>query len=339
MTTQRPIFRLLYEGTDITSDLRDLTTSIVFVDKLEGEADTLRIDTQNVDLRWLDAWLVGEGDAVQLELGYENEPLLGPITFEVDEPKWSGPPDTFSLNGIAVPPTKSLRQRNSQAYEGISLQGIAATIASKHGLELVGDIPDIVFKRISQVEQTDLEFLRDLAAQYGVIFKIESTSRLVFYQESSLETADPILTLNRNQLSRYRIRRSAAETYKAATVSYQDSETGQFIEVTVDLSGAQIAPPEDGEGEIAAEDILKIRTRTESLAQAEIKAREALRRANSQRVLLSLELMGDPLLAAGVVVELSGFARFSGKYLVEKVIHRLNRSRGYVSLVNARKVS
>lgn len=342
MTTRVPTFRLAYEGIDITADLRELATNIVLVDKLEGEADTARIDLTNKDLRWMDSWLPGAGDSVSLELGYaNNEALLGPIAFEIDQLQFIGPPDILRLGAIALPPSKSLRQRNSQAYEEITLTEIAQTIASKHNLELVGSesIPAISFNRITQTEQTDSEFLRDLAAQYGAIFKIESTGRLVFFAESDLEAANPILTLGRGDLSRFRIKRQADKTYKAATVSYQDSESGQFIEITVDLAGAQIESSDDGEGEIAVEDILRIRTRTESLAQAEIKAREALRRANSHRVQLGLELIGEPLLAAGVVVELSGFARFSGKYLVEKVIHRINRSRGYVSLVNARKVS
>lgn len=338
MTTLRPQFRLTYEGVDITADIRDIVLSVQFVDKLEGESDTLKVSTQNIDLRWLDAWLPGEGDTVQLEIGYEGEALLGPITFEVNMPSWQGPPDTFTLQGTSIPISKSLRQRNSQAYERTTLQTIAQTIASKHGLTVVGDIPAISFKRVTQKEQTDLEFLRDLAKEYGTVFKIESTNRLVFYQESSLEAQEPVQTIQRSQVSKYGIRRRAAGTYKAATVSYQDSESGDFIEVTIDTAGANITPSEDEEGTIASDDILKVRTRCEDRAQAEIKAKEALRRANSQRVELDLELMGDPLLSSGTVMALSGFARFDGNYLINEVTHTINRNRGYVNLLKARKV-
>lgn len=299
MPSRVPTFRLIYEGVDVTADLQEMATTIVLVDKLESESDVARIDLTNNDLRWMDAWLPGEGDTIQLEMGYELGLFLGPISFQVDQLQFVGPPDILRLGAIALPPTKSLKQRNSQAYESVTLREIAQTIASKHNLELVGSesIPTINFRRITQTEQTDAEFLRDLAAQFGVIFKIESTGRLVFYQESDLESADPILTLDTSDLSRYRIKRQADGTYRAAQISYLDSESGDFIEVTLDLAGAQIEPSEDGEGAIAVEDILRIRTRTENLAQAQIKAREALRRANSQRVQLGPGADGKP--AAG----------------------------------------
>ena len=340
-----PIFELNYNGTNVTQEISELTLSVTFTDKLEGESDELAIELINSDLRWLDSWLPGEGDTAELQMGYAGEALLGPVLFEIDEPNWSGDSrggDRFSLKGLATPVTKALRQRNTQAYEETTLLAIAQQIADKHGLEIVGAdvIPDINIKRQTQKEQTDLEFLRDLAAEYGLLFKIESTTKLVFYSEEDLEAALPVLTLDRTDLSSYRVRRKAGGTYTAATVSYQDGESDEFIEVTIDLDGEEVPKPEEEEeGAIATEDILKVRERVESKGQAEAKAIVALKRANSARVEVDFDLEGNVNLSAGINVTLTGFSRLEGKYLLETVRHSLTRNQGYRCSVTARKVN
>lgn len=334
-----PVFKLTYLGVDITQEINPLTLQIAYTDNLEGEADDLTIELINSDLRWLDTWLPAEGDRVALELGYEGAARLGPVQFEVDEPEWSGVPDRFKLQAQAVPVTASLRERRSQAYENTTLRAIATQIAEKHGLELIGEIPNIRFKRVSQSEETDLEFLREQAAEYGLLFKIEGTTRLVFFSESDLEAAAPVLTIKRTEMASYRLRRSAAGTYKAAQVSYQNAESGEFIEVTIDLNGAEVPKPKDGEeGAIASENILRIRERVETRAQAEAKAVAALRRANSARVELDFECEGNVLLSAGSCFTLEGFKRLDGKYLLAQVRHQLDKGRGYRCSCEARKV-
>ena len=340
MPTRRPTFTLTYQGVDITEDLTPLTLSLSYTDKLEGESDELAIALINSDLRWLNAWLPGEGDVATLTLGYEGEAPLGPVSFEVDSPEWSGPPDQFMLKGLGTPISKSLRQRNTQAYEGTTLLAIASTIAEKHGLEVVGsdNIPSISFERVTQKEIDDLSFLRQLSAEYGLLFKVESLSKLVFFREIDLESGDPVLPLSRADLSGYRLRRQAAGTYEAARVSYQNPSSGQFISVTINTDGAEVTPSDDEEGSIGTTDILVIRERCEDLGQAQLKATEALRRANSTRVEFEASLEGNPLLSAGIIFDLSGFQRFDGRYLISQVTHRLDRSRGYRSNVRARKV-
>ena len=352
-----PTLRISYEGTEITEDIREFIVDASLTDNLEGKADDLRIVIENRDLRWLDTWLPGEGDRVSFQLGYAPEDLTPGIEFEVDEPEWTGQPDMLRLGGVAVPVTASLRELRSVAYEETTLAEIAQQIASRHGLTLVGDVPDIQFKRVSQKEQTDLSFLRKLAADYGVVFKVESASRLVFFRLESLETAAPTVAIARNPstaanesalttqsqklfyVSDYRIKRKAAGTYKAASIRYQDAESGEFIEYVVDANGIEVPQPEDGEeGAIASESILRIRERVEDTEQARVRAIEALKRANRARVTASLNLAGETILSAGITVLLTGWKRLDGTYLLEKVVHRLTRAQGYRCNIEGYKV-
>ncbi len=318
--------------------MKPFTTSIGYVDNLEGEADEIEVAIDNADLRWMDSWLPKEGDTLTLQLGYEGEPLTPETTFEVDEPQFSGAPDVLRLKGQATPITASLRQKRTQAYENVTLRQIAQTIAQRHGLEIVGNVPDLKLERVTQKEQSDLEFLLEQSQEFGLVFKIEGTKRLVFYRIEELEKAAAVLTINRMDVSRYDLTRKAAGTYKAAKVKYFDPKTGKYIEATIDADGNELPKPKEGEQEQTVGDTLSIRERVENLEQARVKAKEQLRRENSSRIEIELDMEGSVILAAGVNFKLNGFRKFDGKYMIESVRHRLDKRSGYRSNVKGRRI-
>jgi phage protein D len=204
-------------------------------------------------------------------------------------------------------------------------------------------IPNITLKRVTQKEKSDLAFLKDLASEYGIIFKIESTQSIVFFKESDLEAQPSSRIIKKTDLSNYKLSRKAAGSYKAAEISYQDAESGEFIDVLVSISGDIIPDGEEGGSEdlnsIATESILKIRTRCESFEQALLKAEEGLYQANKTRFDARLTVAGgDPKLAAGMVFTLAGFDFLNGNYLITKVNHKLTRSEGFISDLEARRI-
>ena len=69
----------------------------------------------------------------------------------------------------------------------------------------------------------------------------------------------------------------------------------------------------------------------ENKQQAELKAIEALRRANRGQIEGDISIEGNPLLSAGINITLNGFRKLSGKYQVIEVQHKLTKSRGYQS--------
>ncbi|MDX2215527.1 MAG: contractile injection system protein, VgrG/Pvc8 family [Oculatellaceae cyanobacterium bins.114] len=333
-----PIFKLKYQGKDITQNIKPLTTSIAYTDKLEGSSDEIEVSLDNADLRWMDSWLPKEGDLITLQMGYEGEVLFPEVNGEIDEPEYQGPPDTLRLQAQATPITASLRQRRTQAYEKTTLRAIAQQIAGRHGLELVGNVPDLRLERVTQKEQTDLEFLLEQSQEYGLVFKIEGAKRLVFYKIEDLEKAPAVLTLDRTDLRSYRLTRKTKGTYKAAKIKYYNPATGKYIEVTIDANGSVLPKPKEGDQEQAVGDILNIRERVENLDQAKERAKEALRRENSNRIELDIDLEGNVVLAAGINFNLTSFKKFDGKFMIEQVKHSLTKRQGYQCSVKGRRV-
>ncbi|EAS5670204.1 late control D family protein, partial [Salmonella enterica] len=82
---------------------------------------------------------------------------------------------------------------------------------------------------------------------------------------------------------------------------------------------------------------LKIRKLVANLDEAKRKAKAALRLKNRYQNTGSLVLPGDTRFIAGVTLNLSGFGKFSGKYLVSKATHAIS-SGGYTTSIELRRV-
>lgn len=332
---------MIYEGVNITNDITPILSAVTFVDELEGKSDSLSIQLENKDRLWDNDWLPAEGDVVSVTMGYAESAQLGPISFELDKLSFRYAPDTVELGGLATPIKTSLREVRAVAYENTTLRDIASIIAGRHNLTLVGSesLPNITFERVTQKHENDLIFLRRLASDYGIVFKIDSLTKLVFFRVTDLESATAVSDLSLLTFAPgARIKRENAGTYKQAKISYQNPDKGEFISVTVGLDGAVVPEPsDDAEGLIASADILNIRERVESLSMARTRAQEALRLANQSRVLITAMVEGDPELSAGNVVNIAGVGKFSGRFLLEKVTHKI--ANNYTTNFEARKLS
>jgi phage protein D len=83
---------------------------------------------------------------------------------------------------------------------------------------------------------------------------------------------------------------------------------------------------------------LHIITRCENPQQAQLKAQSALHDANKDQVTGRIELEGTTLLVAGVNFQIQGFGNFDGTYHIESSKHRLERSSGYTTETEVRRL-
>lgn len=311
----QPTFKLEYNKKDITKDISKYVLSINYTDFEHGQSDEIEIVFEDSEKLWQSAWIPSKGDSLRLYIGYIGEKLLNCGLFEIDEVEFQTPPDTLTVKAIATGITKSLRQKNSVAYENKSLKQIANEIAKKHNFTLVGKIEDIRVERITQNQTRDLKFLKTLAEQYGYIFKI-TDNQLVFYKTQKLIDAKSAKIINRSGCSNINFREKTSHYYKAVTVSYHNPKTGKTITAT-----AKNAKCVKG-------DTLKISQRVENKQQALVKAKAALAKGN-HTIEGSLNMMGNPYLIAGLNVEVKDVGYFSGKYHITQATHTLDRSSGY----------
>lgn len=326
-------YKITYEGKNITSDIVGYVIDLTYEDKEAKASDTLELRLDDTDAQWRDAWYPSKGDKIQLSIG-KDDAMVDCGSFTVDEIELEGPPDTVTIRAIATAFTKATRTKKNKAHEKQTLKQIAQTVASDNGLTLQGEIENIKIERITQSNETDIQFLKRIADDYGYVFSIRDT-KLVFTSIYKLEDGKVVRTIDRTQLTRYRISDKSSKTYKKAAVSYHNP-----VEAKAVTYETEKATNKDGVSynTIGAADTLVIKTKVENKQQAEAKAKAALYKANSKQQEGSLTTDGDPLLLAGNNFELTGMGAMSGKFHIESSTHRISRGGGYTTDIKVKRV-
>lgn len=324
-----PSWVLLYQGANITTDISPMVRSISYVDELGGRAGEAEVELEDVDKRWQGSWFPQQGDTVTLLIGYEGEPLLSCGDFQIDDLEVQGPPDVFHLRCLPAWITPSLRTRNSLGYERQTLAGIAATVAARHGMSVIdasGPV-EITYARITQKQETDLEFLRRLALDYDYDFTVRGT-QLVFYPRLQLEALPPALTLARKDVTHFDFISKTHRTYRQAQASYFDPRTKQLYTCSAEADPG-----------VATGDTLKVVARCDNGQQASERAKAALHEANRLLVTGHLTALGATRLVAGNNVTVSGWGALDGIYLIERAHHRLSPATGYITELDVRRLA
>jgi len=328
MNVTAATFKVLYDNKNITADISDHIISLTYTDKVEGESDEIEINLEDTDLLWQNAWYPTKG--ARLEVTIEQDGLVlncGAFTIDEIEMSSSRGGDTVSIRGLAAFITKKIRTKKSSGHENKSLREIAVTIAAANGLTVVGSIADITFKRITQYQETDLGFLKRLAADYGYTFSVRDT-QLIFTSVYDLESRSHVLTIDKTELLSHSVKDKTAEVYKAAKVKHHSSKENETIAADVNNEDA----------DFAKEDTLEIKTKAENKQQAEAKSKAALHKKNSNECTGSVAMPGNTLIIAGNNFELTGMGTLSGINHIVSSSHTIDRSGGYVTSAEVKRV-
>ena len=324
-----PTAVIKYANKDITADISPYMLELTYTDALEGESDTVDLQLEDVDGRWINAWYPEHGDTVDLQLGYAGRPLLQCGEFEIDEIELHGPPDVATIKALSAGVKKSVRTRNGRAYENTTLEAIAKDVARRNKLELVGKFETVSITRATQVFETDLAFLRRLADEYGYSFNVRG-SKMTFFKVSKLKEGKTVYVITRQDCcSTYRLRDKVHGVVSEAEVTYHDPRAKRRRSVTVKDKAKQ--------GNRTSADRARINVRAENDVQAKQKA-QALLDKNDDQTGATITLYGNTLLVAGVLVELQTFGKFDGRYLVTKSIHTMRRGSGYTTEVELKRL-
>jgi len=325
----QPIFRLIYKGIDISDDLSPHLVSCTYTDKLDDEADEIEVKVQDKDGLWRGPWCPEHGDKVSLSIGYKPAILVPCGEFEIDEPNATlgRDGDEFTFRGVAAPISQALRTKKTKGFEQQSLKQLVQKVAAEHGFTVVGTVPDIMFNRITQRRERDLEFLSRLASSYGAYFSVKG-KQLVFAKREEVHSRDEVMTI-RAESGDYisaDLKFTAHKTYSKAKATYFEGNTKKKIEVEVEDS------------KVKNGDTLRIDDRVENEKQARAMAKAKLGKENDKKQSGNLELPGNPYVVAGQVIALdSGFGKFAGRYVVKQSRHQISRS-GYTTNIEINSV-
>ena len=171
-----------------------------------------------------------------------------------------------------------------------------------------------------------MEFLTRLAKEYGHTFKIVGR-QLVFQANDALAEQKPVAVLQPEDIKNFRLRDLIKGVPQEAVVSGYDAKRK-----TTRRTRRRSKALRPGGKRASSGDTLKIvANRGESQAQVNARADAALANAQQSQVAGNFSMVGNAKLVAGQVVQLKGFGKFSGKYLVKQARHGIRRGGGFTS--------
>lgn len=324
-----PLSTIIWNGKNVTGDLKPFLSSVSYTDNEEGAADDVSLVLDNGSGLWSSDWHPAEGDTLELYLGYEKN-MMNCGLFQVDEITFSGKPDIITVKAIASFVNKTLRTRNSKAFEKQTLRQISSYFCTKHGLKLIDNsdnmLNQIFIDRKTQEEKTDLQFLSELATEYGFIFSVKGDN-LIFTSFYNLDNAEAVKDISIFQIGMYNITEKCFDTYKYANLTKRSSKTNSVETENQTFDGVTVK-----------DDVLLIVGTGGNKKTVEAKVKSGLWNKNRFKQSGTLnDLPGDPLLVAAMNFNLTGLGLISGKYHIVKSNHTITGDGAYTTSLDVRK--
>jgi len=300
--------------------------------------------------KYSDSSLLDVGTGLVIEMGYAGrvrKMLSGLIkTFSPSFPS-SGLP-TISISGadkLSLFQGFKPGSGDSKAFPKMKDWEIAQKIAKRHNLDIEVTQEGPEHPIVMQKDQDDLEFLLERAKRVGFDCYVEfdkdaKKDKLYFIKpKDQRDTRDVDVFAYRwgESLQSFTPKMTVGRQVAKVTVRGWDSRTKEKIEYTAEVADL---PRTGGKGRTGAEIVAqKLGAKEERVVDIPVTSREdakkiavGLLERNANEFLTGTgEVIGDPDLRPGVIVQLDGLGkRFSGKYTVRKAEHSFGSS-GYMT--------
>lgn len=321
-------------------DASDLVLDFEFEDS-EKKADQLKLQVDNWDLSNFDDPIWKPGNIIIATWGYPGK--MAPARECVIQKVEGSIALTITAQSKAVLMNKETK---SKTYENTRRSEIVHAIAKDYGYgDAQRDIEETetVYEGITQARATDAQFIKRLADAEGFEFYIDHTGfnwharRL---GKKPLRVLQYYLPPDVGDILSFNVENDVFAKPGKVTTKGRDPLTkkdvgGEGSNSTTDRDAlnplVEIIDPATGASSFRtniANTDTKPTTET-SAAQAKKEADGAYKRSVQTTVKLTLELVGDPLIAAKTVLDIRGISkRLSGLYYVNEAKHKINSS-GY----------
>lgn len=319
----KPNYTLIYGHKNITADIAPYLLAITYTDYLTDQSDTLEVELEDINGKWVRQWWPDEGDKLELHLGNQLDGMVKQGVFEIDEIEYSEHPSTIKIKGLATAVLKPQRTGNNFAYENTSLGSIVAEVAGRNGLAVVGDISDFPVRRMTQYHEHDVAFMTRLGREYGHAVKFLD-GQLVFTDIGKLGKQSPVMTLRDDDIKHIRLRdkiRRLPQQVISQGFDQRKKEVVSVLQQTEPLRADAVNP--------TSADTRKIVTRPDNPQQIKQRTQGTRNQEEDDQCSGDIMLVGNARIAAGVTVHLANRGKFSGNYLIKTVRHTVVRGVGF----------
>ena len=301
-----PNFKLLANDKDITEKINKDTSKIEFQDEEGDVADQITLVIEGTFKK------PKYEDELKLWIGTQENGLFYCGLFSVQTSTYKdGSKTSMVITATSANFSKNLKVKRNQSYENASIKKIMQIIASRHELEVASDFDDIYILHLEQTNESDLHFMKRLAAEYNALFAVKN-NKIVFkhkIKDNKKSSSLPRFKLPRDEDTDISIQNADKTLYYSCQAVWHDTKENKQQSVTV------------GDGE----PIKLIKDSFESMADAKIKAEATLQKANAGIKVGTISNYGFELYAGGIL-EVSGTPEDDGDYSIKRASHILDEN-------------
>ncbi|KAF1056649.1 MAG: hypothetical protein GAK44_00160 [Pseudomonas delhiensis] len=311
----QPTYRIVADGADITSAIKDRLLDLQLTDKPGLQSDTFQLSLDDRDGA---ITLPPRGAALDVHMGYAGQPLSHMGRYVVDSIVYSGAPNTLLIKGKAADMLGTGKTQRSGSWENTTLAAVVRDISARNGWTALCPV-EIALARVDQVCESDYHLITRLARQHDCTAKLNNTCLMVLQRHAGSSASGrelPVKLLNRGVISGFRFTVDDRQVQAAVSVFYQDADgVLQTVRVTnAKKKDAVVAEFTDRHPQPNHKAALQT-------AQARLAA------FNRQTAGVHLDMPGCADLFAELPVQLKGFkSGIDGEYLIDQVSQHFTRT-------------
>ncbi|MCE5315159.1 MAG: contractile injection system protein, VgrG/Pvc8 family [Armatimonadota bacterium] len=316
--------KLWYNDKDISASIEPMLVAFEYTDYASGQVDDIQVMLKDPDGRWLHELFPEEGSTLKAKIVWSEGSIQKSLpcgVFTIDAPEYDDPPGIVSLKGTAASVTTSIRRdKKTKRFENITLKQLASKIAAEQNVSIFfrdEDTPPLA--KVEQKDESDLAFLLRQCQREGYALSVDTSksagaNQLVIRKRVNADSAESTMILKRHGgiVEKCRFGGESLETYRACEVKYKHPDKGL-------LTYTYIPPNAPNTGQV-----LTVRKHAGDLAEAIRMAKAELELANRERVKCDMTCTGTTDLVSGIVVTLSGWGKYDGRYAVDEAKHTIN---------------
>lgn len=320
---------IYYKEKNISRNIIGYLQNFTYEDSADGESDTVTITLGDKTRKWTGSWMPEKGERISATISvrnwnkYGDRKKLSCGEFVIDSLSASGEPLTIEIGAISGPVSSGFRETSRhKTWKKTNLKQIAEKIAKRYKLKLHYDAGSIPIKEVEQSDN-DSSFLASICETYGLTMKAYK-KKLVIYDRERYKKKKAVLTIDRktSAAESWSYSDTLAKRYTGGQLTYTDPKTDKDVKKTIGKKTV----------------LLKLEDSADSAADAERKIRAAVNNENHGKTTMSIEMMGNTRITAGICINLKNWgSKISGKYYVNKATHTISDS-GYTLSLELSKV-
>jgi len=288
-----PDFKVIADGVNITSQIKDRLLNLTVTDEAGYKSDTVEITLDDRDNA---IELPSPGAPLIVFMGYK-ETFLAPMgIFTADEVGAKGPPDRVIIRGKAVNLGGPIKEQKTRSWDEKTIEEIIVKIAGEHSLEpkVAEALKPFVYEHLDQTDESDINFLTRIGRDHDAIATVKGEALLFIAKgESTTASGRPMIphTITKSGKLSWSMNFATRGNFNSVEANWHNEATGEKETVTA------------GEGS----PVKKLRHAHSTQVEAEGAAKAKLTELKRGDHTLSITMQGDPLVISGGQIVALGF--------------------------------